>query len=492
MSGEQKDSTPTITIEVTPDRMQAWVKVASPEAVLTPADVLAALANAKIAVDDSVKSRVDAFLASLSMHETPPDRFLAAEGRPAVEGQDASFVWDARFEKTRTAGGDDAPINYYEISNIFTTESGAVVGRMIPAKAGEEGVDVCGTRLKPKRRPVEIQLGKGVELSPTDSHTVISTIAGRVSCEQGVVSVCEALDVKGDVDLTTGSISSSVDVCISGTIRDNFEVKSEKSIVVGGCIDQATVLAQGDVSVRNGILGRGKGVVTSGGQCVAKFCDGAILIAAGDVKVVREVMNSSVYAEGRLYVERGSVIGGSTYAKEGAEVAELGNASGTSTELVVGIHPSVLGKARSMSEECREKQKVMEKITATVRPLMGNLKRLTAQQREQITELVSKLEPLKQSVAETEKARDALLAQASPKSSPSVLVSRTVHENVRIRVGEHETKFSREMRGPIRIELRKVDNVTQFVAANQLTGSTTVLPTTRVSEKAVEPALCGK
>ncbi len=59
-----------------------------------------------------------------------------------------------------------------------------------------------------------------------------------------------------------------------------------------------------------------------------------------------------------------------------------------------------------------------------------------------------------------------------------MIVFKVIHEGVSIRIGQHETHFTRGMRGPVRIESRKSRTATRLVAVNQLSGSVTNLPTT--------------
>jgi uncharacterized protein len=490
MAGTQTGAARRIRVEISPDRLQAWVSLGGgkPKPSPEPAEILDALTEAKIAVDDEVRSRVSALVEAISSDAPLPQRFLVAQGKAAVEAQVGAFVWDAELERMRALQTDAGAVNYFEISNVVTVGIGVVIGKIVPPQPGKEGVDVCGNRLRPKTSRTTIQLGSGVELSSADQSTVISKVAGRVLCQQGKISIAETLEIKGDVDFKTGSIDSSVDVNITGTIRDNFQVRSEKSVSVGGCIEQATIVAQGDVTVRNGILGRGKGVVTTGGRCVAKFCEGATLTSTGEVQITREVMNSTIYTDSKLSVSRGSLVGGSAYAKEGMEVEVLGKPCGTPTEVIVGMHPSVFARINGLDEELKAKKAMLAATAQQLKPLTDNLKRLTPDLKKRAAELADKLRTLEQTITEMEQTRKTVLTQASPSSIPSVLVSKVAHEGVRIRIGCLECRLDSELKGPVRIELRIVDNVTRLAAVNQLTSSVALLPTSRVQETPAQTA----
>ena len=59
--------------------------------------------------------------------------------------------------------------------------------------------------------------------------------------------------------------------------------------------------------------------------------------------------------------------------------------------------------------------------------------------------------------------------------SPRLRVSRVVYPKVALSIGLRLVLFHEELQGPLSLEERKIKNVTEFVAVNQLTGSITVL-----------------
>lgn len=62
-----------------------------------------------------------------------------------------------------------------------------------------------------------------------------------------------------------------------------------------------------------------------------------------------------------------------------------------------------------------------------------------------------------------------------------VLVNSTIHQRVSIRVGDRVVTFHKGMKGPVKIERRKIKNYTAIVSVNQLTGSVTELNAQRVA-----------
>ena len=118
-------------------------------------------------------------------------------------------------------------------------------------------------------------------------------------------------------------------------------------------------------------------------------------------------------------------------------------------------------------------------------PLLANLKRLTAQQREQATELLNKVKELMLSLDDMRREREELLERARSQGHPAVVISKQVFGKVRVGIGGRETVLTKPLAGPVQIEERKVKNVTEFVAVNPLTGSVTVLGSTQVDLAAI-------
>jgi len=289
----------------------------------------------------------------------------------------------------------------------------------------------------------------------------------------------KVFEINEDVDFETGNIESSLDVHVGGTIRDRSVVKSEKSISVQGAIEAATVEAQGDVIVGGGVVQRGNGSVSSGGDIVAKFCDGARLRAVGNVKISKELIDGRVHCKEKLLVQ-GAVVGGQIYAREGVEVATLGSNANVTTQITIGIDPNVVREVDRLRASLKPKRLMVERIRKNVQPLMDNLKRLTPDQKERATELIFQADEVEADIQEASKQHADILEKARAKNAPYCLVSQAVHPGVRIQIGHRETTFCKDVKGPIRIEKRKIKAVTEFVAVDQLSGSVTVLASSRV------------
>ncbi|MCK4658895.1 MAG: DUF342 domain-containing protein [Phycisphaerae bacterium] len=470
-----------LLVRVSGDHISAAIE-ARPDAELSTVstdDVAAALREAKVAVDDQVTQRVEQYVEALHDPEGPPkDEYEIAAGYAPTEGEDGTFVWEDSLQKKAADWCDDAPVDFYNISSIVTVEAGALIGWITPPKPGTDGMDVHGNPLQPRRKLKEVVLKNGVELGE-DQSRVIATVPGKVVYENHELSICEVLEVRGDVDFETGNLNLATNVIVRGSVRDLFCVKTKKNLTVGGAIEAAEVEAVGNVTVRGGILNRGKGKVVAAGEIVARFCAGADLHAGGDIRIAKEVLNSHVHTESRLILPQSSIIGGDVFARCSVEASTLGSEAGVPTEIIVGLHPDELRKIRTTAKENAVRCSAVERIRQAVSPLMAQLKRLTPEQREKATELMYQADTIEAGIKESEQ-KVAALTQRPPEAKPYVLVASKIHGRVSITIDDRVVTFEREVKGPIRVEFRKIKNHTVLAVVNQLTGSVHELPARNV------------
>ncbi len=459
------------------DRLAAWIDLRDKDdpRPVTAEEVVAALAEAAVKVDEGVLSRIETYVTMLATGQDVPAQYLIAEGTPAREGSDGDFIWDESLKGAPEDGEEDGAVDYYTLNSTVTVEEEQTFGTVILATPGVDGVDVCGTRLPPKTRPVDVKLESAVRLGPEEPHAAIANVAGKVTYKQGVLSIDEVVQIDHDVDFESGNVDSVVDVRIKGTICDLFSVRSKKSVSVSGAIEAAEVVAGENVVVCGGILGRDKGTVSADGEIVARFCEKADLRAVGDIMVAREVIGSQVKTEGKLIVIRGSVIGGDVYARQGAEIGTLGSVAEVPTTVTVGINPTSIREVEKMKEAFESKQQLTSRIYRVVGPLMANRQKLEPALWKRVARLFEKAKAIDAGIAEAERHCDSLLADGESAGVPYVVIGKIVHSGVLVRLGRLCVRFARELKGPVRLETRKIKHVTELVAVNQLSGSVTVL-----------------
>jgi len=448
---------------------------------ITREQLVQLLTDAKIKSSPGLEERIDKLASVLAEGNCPTKPVVITKGRPADPGEHGWFELNPEVKPQQEDEDEDpdAPINFYEQNRIITVSDGQAVGTIHPPRPPKAGEDVFGKPIKlpPKQRPVE--MGKNVRLD-ADGATVLATMAGKLDHDRSQVAVVEVLEIPGDVDFESGNVDAPSDVLIRGGVLDLFSVKSGKSVEVGRNIDAAEVHADGDILVRGGICGKEKGKVTCGGQLRAKFCDSVQIEAEGDIHINREAINCSLKTSAGLFIPHGSLIGGTAHARNGGEIRILGSDANVATQIGIGMDPAALVAASEIDEKIRSLKATAGKIRTAVQPLLDSLRRLTAEQREKATELMFQADDLDAQTEELTEQKKTLLERAKPVEGASLLVAGRICEGVTISVDEYSLRFDKELPDSSRIEKRKVENVTEMVAVNQLSGSVTVLPARKI------------
>lgn len=85
MATQTNETTCRLRVEIADDRMQAWIRPVNPGDLhsLTFAEIVPALEEAKIIIDDSVGNRIEAYVTLVAGERDRPKRLLVAEGRHA-------------------------------------------------------------------------------------------------------------------------------------------------------------------------------------------------------------------------------------------------------------------------------------------------------------------------------------------------------------------------------------------------------------------------
>lgn len=482
MSNTSATTEDRIAVDISDDRLSATISVPPGDSspCPTPADVLGALERANVAVTDAVREQVDEFVrlrADDSGDNSDDDqKFVVARGRAPCEGKDEELIWDESFQKKSSVDAEDeVPANHYTFNSIVTLAKDQVIGTLRPPCPPRDGVDVTGEAIKAEGSHQPLELETSIRRSTEDTSQIISNVPGRVVQNGLVLLIEEVLVIPGNIDFQTGNMNSTIHLHVAGAIQSRFDVRCEKSIAVGDAIEAATVEATGDIVVKGGIVGRNSGSVCAGGEIVAKFCTEADLTAAGDIRVAVELIGCRVRTNSRLIGDRLAMIGGHAYARSGCQLKSLGSDGNVPTRIFVGPSPQEIIEADAIEAGLKKKRETVERIRESVAPLLSNVKRLNASQRERATELSFKAHEMEAQIKEEESRRKRLLNEADDSVKPSIQVAKAVYPRVIISIGRRVTVFDQELKGPILIEERKVRNVTELVAVNMLTASVKVL-----------------
>jgi uncharacterized protein (DUF342 family) len=519
MGSSAKAKTEQIRVVVSDDRLQAWIEL--PGKALpgfkppTSKDIMAALEEKAIEVTDLVRERVKEYIgiiggpsesqgtegpsesqgtdgpADSQGTEGPPEipeRFLIAEGQPAVDAKHGDFEWHHAFVRSVQDREGEARTNHYAANSILTVGAGTVIGRIINPAPSREGRDVFGKEVRPKRnKGLPMELGDGLALARDDPLQVVTTIPGRLVRQGQKLRMDEVLEISGDVDFRSGNVDSVIDVSVRGDVKPNFVVKTTKSLTVQGSVEAARLNVDGDIHVRGGLFGQDSGcTVRAGGEVTAAICDGVKVEAGGNIRISKEIINSELRTAGELLIDHGSLIGGEVFARNGAKLKFAGSELGVPTRIAVGRDGAVVYQAQRIDAQAGKQTQQAEQSRSKAQPLIADLKRLTPAQREQATELLANATDAEQVAAELRAQHDRMLEEATPGKKPGIEVEGMLYPGVVLVFELREARIKTPVKGPVRVEEREVKGMTEIAIVNELTASVVPLPSAMVDVRRFE------
>lgn len=289
---------------------------------------------------------------------------LIAEGIPPQEGKDA--VIEYRFKKkdkvdlTETLEGK---IDFRDLGLIDVVHRGDVLASKIPATKGIPGKKVTGEEIQAKDgRDISILPGENTVFS-SDRLTLLASVDGYVFWQEGRIGVKTSYEVAGDVDMKVGNIYFVGDVKVEGDVKEGFTINTRGNIKIGGGVENATLIAEGNITVMHGIIGKKTRVVAKG-DLKCKFIQNAEVEVKGNVIVYDAILHSNVAAGNSIFVlggKKGVIIGGKIRAKNEVNAKNIGNMSEVATEIEVGIEPEVREEMRALEESLLvEKEQLAE------------------------------------------------------------------------------------------------------------------------------------
>lgn len=359
-----------ISVRISEDKMKAYLIMEKPNEgeKRTEEELMAVLSEA------GVSRGIDKEVLQQMVREGYYYReCVVAYGREVVDGVDGEYAFSFRTEKLgKPIVLEDGSIDYRNVELFERVSKGQIIAEYTPATAGSFGYTVTGQLLIPKRgKDLPILKGKGFEISE-DKKQYTSMMDGKIEYSDGNVEISSFFLVRGDLDMTKGNIRFGGDVEITGDVAPNMIIEASGNIVVGGHVSTALLSAGGDILLKKGMQGSGRGSIKAGGNISGKFFENTFIECTGNL-AANYLLNCELHAEGSVTIsgQQGIILGGVTRAVKGVEAMNIGNKAELSTIIEVGIN-------REMSGRYTELKKTLSKIDSELKIFTEGLEKLAA------------------------------------------------------------------------------------------------------------------
>ena len=360
---EKVDAIASVMISL--DKMKAFVSIIPPEGgrMLTIEELILTLRRSYVIFGIS-KSALESIINNPVYNEM----VCVAEGIPPVNGQNGKveFYFDVSKER-KPSVLEDGRVDFRELNLIDSVSKGQKLCSLIEPIPGIPGKMVTGIDVPATSgKPGSFHRGRNVEISKDDMY-LLSSIDGQVILIEDKVTVFASYEVKADVDNSTGNISFVGNVSVRGNVLSGFVIEAGGNIEVWGVVESATLKADGDIILKRGMQGLGKGMLISGGDIIARYIEHSNLEAKNNI-TAEAIMHSNVKCGNKLELggKKGLLVGGNS--KVGKEIIAkvIGSHMATATEIEVGIDPTLRERYKVVREELTNSENDVKKADQAI------------------------------------------------------------------------------------------------------------------------------
>lgn len=379
-----------IKVELDAADMKAWVTIHPADEALTEDQILGELNRRGI-----VHGIDRVAVLQLVQNQTQGVRTLVACGTPPCHGEDGwvEYFFDTNV-KPQPRQLENGRVDYKQIGLIQPVEKGSLLAKIIPFTRGVPGITVRGKDIPARSgTAASVPAGMNTVFTGPDGTELRAAVAGAVSLTRGTIHVDQTFTLNGDVDFSSGNIDFPGDVIINGNVTSGFSVRSTGRVEIRGIVEDATVEAKGDVLVKGGFEGSGRGWIRSGGMVHVKFVENQTIEARGSIYVGEDSLNANLQSDDGIFLTTGigTVIGGRLRARSGITAKVLGNPQYTPT--TAEIHQPQPDEALLAEKEALAGEKIRElNDIASLLPMLQQRKRNDLLHSQEIDAEIGKLQ----------------------------------------------------------------------------------------------------
>ncbi len=424
-------------VEVTLDKMRAIIRFYPPSSggsLMTEEEVIASLKLAK--VKQGIKPEV--------IREFFADRqycmsYQVAVGTMPYRGKDGVIKYCFNTKKDfKPKYNEDGSVDFKELNTISYVAVGDKVAELEAPVPGKDGFNVFGEKMQATAvKPARFEFGSGMHVSES-GETLIADVAGALDLLGTRVSLSEVLDIKNDVDASTGNIHFDGNVEIPGTVRTGYSVEVGGDCVINGVVEGAVVTAGGNIIVRRGIQGGGNAILRAGGNIYCKFIEGAD-VDAGESIETDCIMHSKVVAKREVKVlgAKGFITGGEIHCDRYVICNTIGSELGANTSVSVGVANELKAQIAELKASLDEHKAGMDEAVPVVAQLQNILKKggtIPAVQMPKFTQAAASLKLHKEAFERIKLEHDRLVRQLQNASFCKITVNKEVYPGTTIEI----------------------------------------------------------
>ncbi|MBD3392845.1 MAG: DUF342 domain-containing protein [Chitinivibrionales bacterium] len=361
---------------------------------------------------------------------------IVARGKKPVDGKDGELQCLMASPHANLRVKEDGTVDFKNIDTIPRVRENQPVYRRTGVTPGETGMDVCGRKIPPKpANPVAFPQIEFTAVDQEDPDTLVSTIEGCAVFDRDVLKLSKCYYVTGDVDYSTGNIRYNGSVKILGDVKAGFEVGAVGNIEIDGTVEDAIVKSGGDITVKCGFVGAGKGLIWAKGDVRIGYVRNQRVFSQRSIYVGKEAIECRLHAHRKIHVigQGLGLAGGTAFAVEGMELSALGTEAEVKTRVNLGSPP----ETREKLEDIGEKLDTLKKKSAQCDASLAEIENAKKKSRNLFDKLIEKMEQVMEEKmgydmeSEALRKEKAQIEKNSPMcKDPRLKISGTVYPGV--------------------------------------------------------------
>lgn len=328
-------------VSVDPNYTTAFMSITAPEnggMDITFQRAMAAIAEKKISFginEDAVRDAVE--------NKRYGENICVARWIAPVDGVNGEIKYLFRKDAAvAPVEGEKGIVDYKNLGLVRNITQGTVIAEISFPTDGKPGKDIMGRPVHQKKGvPAFYTVGVGTALANDDSQ-IIAAVDGNLTFTNGCFCVDEELIIKNDVDVSSGNIEFIGSVTVRGGICEGFKVVSKKNITVGGTVNGAQLIADGDINVKAGCI---NSTITAKGDIKLNFCENSVIRCDSNVES-SSFVGGEVFARGNIIAAgKGVMVGGKYTALANIDAGTIGSENYLKTLITLGNN-AVLSEER--------------------------------------------------------------------------------------------------------------------------------------------------
>lgn len=427
---------PDIAVNFSSDKLKAYLKVVTPgkPIAVTEDDIRKCLKENGIRKGILEKSIEEVLVEQLIGQEV-----LIAQGVMPEHGKDGFLrsLLDDKKTSPEACVDSTGRVDFKQMRLSNIVEIGESIAEKIPPTKGRSGFDVTGKILPPRPgKEVKLTLTSDIGIMPHNTNLLVALKNGILKRD---FTIDELNFINGDVDFSTGNIRYAKSLVVKGDVKTGFSVYCGENVEIRGCVEDAEVVAEGDVVVKQGLIGTNKGLI-KGKNVTIGHIKAQRVVASGDIIVGGEVIHGTLEAGGfiKMLGIRGMAIGGTFIAEKGIEVMNVGNAQNVRTNLHVGHN----GEIQKLEDELEKKKKNLVKLETALRifKAAAAVREISEGKKKMMETIQTSKNSLAEEIEKLETKRIETIEDLLRRENPYIKVVQNVFSNTTIQIG-HLKKY---------------------------------------------------